>query len=91
MEQGDITVWTNWIREETEEIMNQLEEERDSRSYPDDPFNGTANGVFYPCRIHCHCPLQCRHQNDMETAVKIENLLKICGKMSENRIHHKYK
>ena len=46
MGQGDI--WTNWIREETEEIMKQLEEERDSRSNPDDPFNGTANGVFLP-------------------------------------------
>ena len=48
MEQGDIAVWTNWIHEETEEIMKQLEEERDSRSNRDDPFNGTANGVFLP-------------------------------------------
>ena len=48
MEQGDVAVWTNWIREETEEIMKQLEEERDSRSDPDDPFNGTVNGVFLP-------------------------------------------
>ena len=48
MGQGDIAVWTNWIREETDEIMKQLEEERDSRSDPDDPFNGTANGVFLP-------------------------------------------
>ena len=48
MGQCDIAVWTNWIREETDEIMKQLEEERDSRSDPDDPFNGTANGVFLP-------------------------------------------
>ena len=48
MGQGDIAVWTNWIREETDEIMKQLEEESDSRSDPDDPFNGTANGVFQP-------------------------------------------
>ena len=48
MGQGDTAVWTNWIREETDEIMKQLEEERDSRSDPDDPFNGTANGVFLP-------------------------------------------
>ena len=48
MSQSDIAVWTNWIREETDEIMKQLEEERDSRSDPDDPFNGTANGVFHP-------------------------------------------
>ena len=48
MSQGDTTVWTNWIREETDKIMKQLEEERDSRSDPDDPFNGTTNGVFQP-------------------------------------------
>ena len=48
MAQGDISVWTNWIREETDEIMMQLEEERHSRSDPDDPFSGTANGVFQP-------------------------------------------
>ena len=48
MGQGDIAVWTNWIREETDDIMKQLEEERDSRSDPDDPFNGTANGIFLP-------------------------------------------
>ena len=36
MGQGDITVWINWIREETETIMNQLEEERDASSDPDD-------------------------------------------------------
>ena len=48
MSQGDIVVWTNWIREETDKIMKQLEEERDSRSDLDDPFNGTANGVFQP-------------------------------------------
>ena len=45
MSQGHTTVWTNWIPEETDEIMKQLEEERDSRSDPDDPFNGTANGT----------------------------------------------
>ena len=50
MAQGDIAVWTNWIREETDELMKQLEEERNSRSDPDDPFNGTANGVFQPLR-----------------------------------------
>ena len=48
MGQGDIAVWMNWIREETDKIMKQLEEERGSRSDPDDPFNGTANGVFLP-------------------------------------------
>ena len=48
MEQGDITVWINWICEETNTVMNHLEEERDARSDPDGPFNGTVNGVFLP-------------------------------------------
>ena len=48
MGQGDIAVWTNWIHEETDKIMKQLEEERGSRINPDDPFNGIANGVFLP-------------------------------------------
>ena len=56
MAQGDITVWMNWIREETNEIMKQLEEERDSRSDPDDPFNGTANGVFQPLQDQLSLP-----------------------------------
>ena len=32
MDQGDIAVWTNRIHEETDEIMKQLEEERDSEA-----------------------------------------------------------
>ena len=85
MGQGDIAVWTNWIREETDEIMKQLEEERDSRSDSDDPFNGTANVVFYPCKIRYHCPLQYRHQSDKKTTARIQNLFKIRRKTSEDR------
>ena len=70
MGQGDVAVWTNWIREETEEIMKQLEEERDSRSDPDDPFNGTANGVFLPLQDPPSLPPQMqtpkRHENNSE-------------------------
>ena len=39
MGQGDITVWTNWIREKTEVVMSQLEEEIEAQGDPDDPFN----------------------------------------------------
>ena len=33
-----------------------------------------------------HCHLQCRHQKDKEITAKIQNILKICRKTSENRI-----
>ena len=72
MGQGDIVVWTNWIREETDEIMKQLEEERDFRSDPDDPFNGTANGVFLPLQdpLSLPPPVQTpkRQQNNSENS-----------------------
>ena len=48
MGQSDITMWTNWIREEMTVVMNQLEEELEARGDPDDPFNGSANGVYQP-------------------------------------------
>ena len=83
MEQGDITVWINWIHDETETIMNQLEEEKDARSDPDDPFNGTANGVFYPYKIRYHYSLQYRRQEQMNTSANIDKLFKFCRRASE--------
>ena len=78
MEQGDVAVWTNWICEKMEEIMKQLEEERDSRSDPDDPFNGTANGVFLPLQdpLSLPSPVQTpkRHENNSENREPSQNL-----------------
>ena len=78
MGQGDVAVWTNWIREETDEIMKQLEEERDSKSDPDDPFNGTANGVFLPLQdaLSLPPPVQTpkRHENSSENRELSQNL-----------------
>ena len=77
MGQGDIAVWTNWIREETDEIMKQLEEERDFRSDPDDPFNGTANGVFLPWQdpLSLPPPVQTpkRQENNSENTEPSQN------------------
>ena len=78
MSQGDTAVWTNWVREETDEIMKQLEEERDSRSDPDDPFNGTANGVFQPLQdqLSLPTPVQTpkRQENNSEDSEHFQNL-----------------
>ena len=77
MGQGDIAVWTNWIRGETDEIMKQLEEERDSRSDPDDLFNGTANGVFLPLQdpLSLSPPVQTpkRQENNSENSEHSQN------------------
>ena len=86
MAQGDISVWTNWIREETDEIMKQLEEERDSRSDPDDPFNGTANGVFQPLQdpLSLPPPVQSpkRQGNNSEDSEHFQNSRENVGKQN---------
>ena len=86
MGQGDIAVWTNWIREETDEIMKQLEEERGSRSDPDDPFNGTANGVFQPLQdpLSLPPPVQTpkRQGNNSEDSEHFQNLREYRGKQN---------
>ena len=68
---------TNWIHEETDEIMKQLEEERESRSDPDDPFNGTANGVFRPLQdpLSLPPPVQTpkRQENHSENSEDSQN------------------
>ena len=84
MGQGDIAVWMNWIREETDEIMKQLEEERDSRSDPDDPFNGTANGVIQPLQdlLSLPPPVQTpkRQGNNSEGSEHFQNSWENLGK-----------
>ena len=86
MGQGDIAVWTNWIREETDQVMKQLEEERDSRSDPDDPFNGTANGVFLPLQdpLSLPPPVQTpkRQENNSENSEHSQNLQENVGKQN---------
>ena len=77
MGQGDVAVWTNWICEETDEIMKQLEEERESRSNPDDPFNSTANGVFRPLQNPLSLPpgvqTPKRQENNSENTESSQN------------------
>ena len=57
--------------------MKQLEEERDSRSDPDDPFNGTVNGVFLPLQdpLSLPPPVQRpkRHENNRENTEPSQN------------------
>ena len=86
MGQGDTAVWTNWIREETDKIIKQLEEERDSRSDPDDPFNGTANGVFLPLQDPLSLPplvqTPKRQENNNQSSEPYQNSRENVGKQN---------
>ena len=86
MSQGDTAVWTNWVCEETDEIMKQLEEERDSRS--DRMTHLTVQQMVFsnPYKIRYHCQLQYRCQKDKKISAKIRNIFKIRGKTSKTEI-----
>ena len=87
--QGDTTVYKNCIREETDEIMKQLEEERDSRSDPDDPFNGTLNGVFLPLQdlLSLPPPVQTpkQQENNSKNSEHSQNLRENLRKQNTDR------
>ena len=61
-----------------------MEEERDSRSDPDDPFNGTANGVFQPLQdpLSLPPPVQTpkRQGNNSEGSEHFQNSRENLGK-----------
>ena len=86
MGQDDIAVWTNWIHEEMDKIMKQLEEERDSRSDPDGPFNGTPNGVFLALQdmLSLPPPVQTpkRQEISSENSEPSQNLWEKVGKQN---------
>ena len=66
--------------------MKQLEEERDSRSEPGDPFNGNANGVFLPLQdlLSLPPPVQTpkRQENNSENSELSQNSRENVGKQN---------
>ena len=42
------STWITWIREESNDLITALDEEKLRMRDPDDPFNGTAGGIFDP-------------------------------------------
>ena len=73
MSQGYVTVWTNWIREETTAVMNQLDEELEARGDPDDPFNGSANSVYQPLPTSLSLPPPVQTPNDRKVSESREH------------------
>ena len=48
MKDSPVTTWITWIREESNELIAAIDEEVTKRQDPDDPFDGTASGIFSP-------------------------------------------
>ena len=54
MRQSPVPTWISWIREESERIVSNLEEEIKRRN---DPFDGTASGIFNLLEYDTRLPL----------------------------------
>ena len=48
MKNCPIATWITWIRDESNELIVAIDEQNVRRRDPDDPFDGTASGVFAP-------------------------------------------
>ena len=48
MKDSSISTWLTWIRDESNGIIAKIDEEIARRQDPDDPFDGTASGIFAP-------------------------------------------
>ena len=46
MKDSSVTTWITWMRDESNELLAAIDEEVTKRQDPDDPFDGTASGIF---------------------------------------------
>ena len=66
MKDSPVTTWITWIRDESNELITAIDEEVTKRQDPDDPFDGTASGIFLPLQQGNEAPpqQQCIQQVD---------------------------
>ena len=48
MKNSSVVTWVQWIREESNKLIAAIDDEIARRQDPDDPFDGTASGIFPP-------------------------------------------
>ena len=48
MKDSSVVTWVQWIREESNKLIAAIEDKIARRQDPDDPFDGTASGIFPP-------------------------------------------
>ena len=65
MKDSPVTTWITWIREESNKLIAAIDDEITRRQDPDDPFDGTASGIFAPLQQRNTAPpQQCVQQVD---------------------------
>ena len=58
MKDSSVTTWITWVRDESNELIAAIDEEVTKRQDPDDPFDGTASGIFLPLQHENEVPPQ---------------------------------
>ena len=58
MKDSSVTTWITWVRDESNELIAAIDEEVTKRQDPDDPFDGTASGIFLPLQHENEVPRQ---------------------------------
>ena len=65
MKDSPVTTWITWIREESNKLIAAIDDKIIKRQDPDDPFDGTASGIFSPLQQRNTAPpQQCVQQVD---------------------------
>ena len=66
MKDSSVATWITWIRDESNELITAIDEEVTKKQDPDDPFDGTASGIFLPLQHGNEAPpqQQCVQQVD---------------------------
>ena len=75
--------WITWVREESNELIAAIDEEVTKRQDPDDPFDGTASGIFLPLQHENEVPPQ---QQEVQQGDESDNRNSQKGEPLEGRL-----
>ena len=83
MKDSSVTTWITWVREESNELIAAIDEEVVKRQDPDDPFDGTASGIFLPLQCENVVPPQ---QQEVQQIDESDNRNSQKGEPLEGRL-----
>ena len=83
MKDSSVTTWITWVRDESNELIAAIDEEVTKRQDPDDPFDGTASGIFLPLQHENEVPPR---QQEVQQVDESDNCNSQKGEPLEGRL-----
>ena len=80
MKNSSISTWITWIRDESNELIAAINEENVRRRDPDDPFDGTASGIFVPLQHE----YEVHQQQNTSGIQRYENIVEVDESRNQN-------